>query len=254
MDLGGRGLGVKKVNLRDGASGAKKLKMHANSKRSLVRTSIIIIFIAIFLLGIYYFIGRPMIAFVGDVDAFRAYVEEKGILAYLVFGLFVFFQTLSNCIPGLPFYLTAGFILGGVKGAILCDLFATLGNTAAFLIGKKFGRSFLLYLFPEDKLTHVEELIFNKNPILVHIMFMFLPLPKDTYAWLGFYSGENVIMWLLITFVARFPHIFLYTFSAEKMIDQQYGLFVLGAVIAVLVYLVVVVYLKKNKEQGKGNN
>lgn len=232
----------------------KELKMHEKSKRSLVRTSIIIIFIAIFLLGIYYFIGRPMIAFVGDVDAFRAYVEEKGILAYLVFGLFVFFQTFSNCIPGLPFYLTAGFILGGFKGAILCDLFATLGNTAAFLIGKKFGRSFLLYLFPEDKLTHVEELIFNKNPILVHIMFMLLPLPKDTYAWLGFYSGENVIQWILITFIARFPNIFLYAFSAEKMIDNQYGLFILGSVIAVLVYLVVVVYLKKNKKQSKKNN
>lgn len=194
-----------------------------------------------------------MIAFVGDVDALRAYVDEYGFVAFLVFGVFVFFQTLSNCIPGLPFYLAAGFVMGGFKGALLCDIFSTLGNTAAFLLGRRFGRNFLLYLFPEDKLSRVEKLIFHKNPVLVHIMFMFLPLPKDTYAWLGFYSKENVVEWILITFIARFPHIFLYTYSAEKMIDQQYGLFIIGAVIAVLVYLVVAIDLKRKNTKSKNN-
>ena len=84
-------------------------------------------------------------------------------------------------------------------------------------------------------------------------MFMFLPLPKDTYAWLGFYSRENVVEWILITFIARFPHIFLYTYSAEKMIDQQYGLFIIGAVIAVLVYLVVAIDLKRKNTKSKNN-
>lgn len=82
-------------------------------------------------------------------------------------------------------------------------------------------------------------------------MFMLLPLPKDTYAWLGFYSKENVIEWFIITFIARFPHIFLYTLSAEKMIDNQYGFFIIGAVIAILVYLVVAIYLKRNKAENK---
>ena len=222
--------------------------------RGVLRKIIVVGFLVLFLLGIYFFVGKPMIAFVGDLEAFQDYVEQKGIMGICVLGIFIFLQTVSNCIPGLPFYLAAGFVFGGLKGALLCDLFAMLGNTAAFLIGRKFGRSFLLFLFPEKKLEHVEELILNKKPVLVHFLFMFLPLPKDTYAWLGFYSRENVVEWMIITFIARFPHIFIYTYGAEKMLDNQYGYIVAGAVIATLVYLVMAVYLKRQKNNNKAGD
>ena len=103
-------------------------------KKSVYRTVITITFIGLFLLLVYLIIGRPMISFLGDADKLQAYIDDKGILAYLVFGVFVTIQTLSTCIPGLPFYLAAGLVLGGIKGALLCDLFATIGNTIAFII------------------------------------------------------------------------------------------------------------------------
>jgi uncharacterized membrane protein YdjX (TVP38/TMEM64 family) len=162
--------------------------------------------------------------------------------------VFVTIQTLSTCIPGLPFYLAAGYVMGGVKGALLCDLFATVGNTIAFLIGKRYGRSFLCFLFPEDKLVKVEEIIDRGNPTLIHILFMLLPLPKDTYAWLGYYSGENLIKWIIITFVARFPHIFIYTFGGEMILADQYGVIIAGAVFAIIVYSIVAVFLKKKHQ------
>lgn len=189
-----------------------------------------------------------MIAFVGDLEGFQEYVDSKGIWALLVFGGFVFFQTVSNCIPGLPFYLAAGFVLGGIKGAILCDIFATLGNTVAFLLGRKYGRNLLLYLVPEEKLEKVEDLIMDKNPILMHVLFMLLPLPKDTYSWIGFYSKENLAQWMIITFICRFPNIVLYSISAERMADNSYALFVIGAVLAVVVYIVAAVYLRAKRK------
>ena len=189
-----------------------------------------------------------MIAFVGDLEGFQEYVDSKGIWALLVFGGFVFFQTVSNCIPGRPFYLAAGYVLGGIKGAILCDIFATLGNTAAFLLGRKYGRNLLLYLVPEEKLEKVEDLIMDKNPILMHVLFMLLPLPKDTYSWIGFYSKENLAQWMIITFICRFPNIVLYSISAERMADNSYALFVIGAVLAVVVYIVAAVYLRAKRK------
>ena len=146
-----------------------------------------------FLVCIYLFIGRPMVEFVSDVESFQSYIDGKGVAGILIFGLLILFQTITTCIPGLPFYLAAGYVWGGVKGALICDLFATLANTVAFLIGKKFGRNFLLQIFPEDKLEYVEGFIKKGNPKFIHAMFMFLPLPKDTYAWLGYYSEENVL-------------------------------------------------------------
>lgn len=220
-------------------------------KRNVLRTIISLALIGIFLVLVYLIIGRPMVEYLGDSQKLQAFVDEKGAEAFLIFGLFITIQTLSTCIPGLPFYLAAGYVLGGVKGALLCDLFATIGNTIAFLIGRQFGRKFLCFLFPEDKLLKVEDMIGKGNPILIHIMFMLLPLPKDTYAWLGYYSKENLPIWFLITFIARFPHIFIYTFGGEMMVSNQYGIIIAGAVIAIIVYFFVVIFLKKRGKSGE---
>ena len=221
-------------------------------KKGALRTILTLALIGLFLLLVYIVIGRPMVTFLGDAEKLESYIDEKGFIAYLVFGLFVTIQTLSTCIPGLPFYLAAGYVVGGVKGALLCDLFATIGNTIAFFIGKKYGRSLLCFLFPEDKLLKVEEMIDQGNPTLIHVLFMLLPLPKDTYAWLGYYSGESLTKWLIITFVARFPHIFLYTFGGEQLVTNQYGILVAGAVFATVVYLVVVIYLRRKQCNENG--
>lgn len=221
--------------------------------RNVKRTIIIICFMALFLLGIYLFIGRPLISFVGDVDAFKAYVDSMGIRGILIFGVFVFIQTISTCIPGLPFYLAAGFAMGGFKGAVLCDIFATFANTVAFLIGKRYGRKFLLFIFPEDKLTYVESLFLSKNPVMVHVLFMLLPLPKDTYAWLGYYSKETLPEWIIITFIARFAHIFIYTMGAEKLLDNQYAFIIAGIIIFAAVYIGLAIILKMKKSKGDSN-
>ncbi len=218
-------------------------------KKHIIRTVITIFIITLFFLAVYFFIGRPMIAFVGDKEAFAEYIETKGMRGICVFGIFVFFQTLSSCIPGLPFYLASGAVIGGLEAALICDFFATLGNTAAFLLGRKFGRNFLCFLFTEEKLKQVEELALDRNPVLVHIMFMVLPLPKDTYSWIGYYSKENVLTWMLITFIGRFPQIFLYTYGAEKVLENQYGYIIGGGIFATLVYLVLALRIKKRRKE-----
>ena len=62
-------------------------KSQKNNKQRIL----IVCFVAFFLLGIYFLIGKPMIAFVGDTDGFQEYVKSRGIFGLLVFGFFVFF-------------------------------------------------------------------------------------------------------------------------------------------------------------------
>ncbi|WP_022764624.1 TVP38/TMEM64 family protein [Butyrivibrio sp. XPD2006] len=200
-----------------------------------------------FLVCIYVFIGRPMIAFVSDIESFKSYIDSKGIAGILTFGALVFFQTFSTCIPGLPFYLAAGAVWGGLKAALICDLFASLANTLAFIFSEKIGRKVLCYLCPEDKIEYVEKLAEGHNPVLTHIIFMFLPLPKDNYAWLGYYTKESISKWFIITFTMRFAQIFIYTLGAEKAVNNQYGLIAAGWVFAVLVYVGAFIYLRKKK-------
>ncbi len=218
-------------------------------KRGLVRTLIVLALLLAFLLLVYIFIGRPMIEFIGEPEDLQKYIDDQGVLGLLVFGMFVVIQTVFNCIPGLPFYLAAGYVWGGFKGALICDLFATIGNTIAFLLGKKLGRGFLNYLFTEEKLAKIDEMVEDGNPVFIHIIFMFLPLPKDTYAWVGYYSGEGVIQWFVITFIARFTQIFIYTYGGSKIADNQYIALILGSIFAVLVYVFAALYFRRKHKR-----
>ncbi len=212
-----------------------------------LRPALMIAFIAAFLAAVYFFIGRPMIRLVGDPQALSEYIDNYGIKGFIIFAGLVTVQTMSTCIPGTPFYLASGYVMGGVKAALLCDLAATIGNTIAFLLGRKFGDRLLKFMFSEEKIASINAYIKKGNPKLIHIMFMLLPLPKDTYAWFGYYSEENLITFMIITFIARFPHIFLYTFGGSMLVEKQYGVLIIGATFAVLLYAGLTIYLKKKK-------
>ncbi|WP_029230680.1 TVP38/TMEM64 family protein [Butyrivibrio sp. VCB2006] len=215
--------------------------------KSLIKRFLIVIFIILFLIAIYFCIGQPLIAFVNDRDSFQSFIESRGILGWVMFCLLIVVQTLSTCIPGTPFYLAAGLLLGGFKGALICDLGATIGNTIAFVIGRHFGSKLLYFLFSEEKIKKVESRISTQEPMLVHMLFMLLPLPKDTYAWVGYHSKEKVGTWILLTFICRFPHIFIYTFGGAMILEKNYAVLIAGGSFAVLVYVVLMIYLRKNK-------
>ncbi len=204
-------------------------------------------FIIVFLVAVYFCIGQPLLAFVNDRDSFHEFIASRGAMGWAIFCLLIVVQTMSTCIPGTPFYLAAGLILGGFKGALICDLGATIGNTIAFAIGRRLGTKPLYFMFSEDKIKKIEDRIIAKNPVLIHFLFMLLPLPKDTYAWIGFYSKESLPTWFLLTYIFRFPHIFVYTFSGELLMEKNYVFLIAGATFAVLVYAVLMVYLKKKK-------
>jgi len=211
------------------------------SKLTIKRIALVI-FIILFLIAVYFCIGQPIITFVNDRDSFQAFIDSRGVLGWVMFCLLIVVQTLSTCIPGTPFYLAAGLILGGFKAALLCDLGATIGNTIAFILGRQFGTKSLYFLFSEEKIRKVEDRIASGKPILIHVLFMLLPLPKDTYAWLGYYSKENLPTWILLTFIFRFPHIFVYTFGGAMILQKNYVILIAGAIFAVLVYAAVFAY------------
>ncbi|WP_408071246.1 TVP38/TMEM64 family protein [Butyrivibrio sp. JL13D10] len=223
-------------------------------RKDLFRRIIIILFILAFFLTVYLLIGRPMLKFVGDTDKLKTYIESKGIRGIMIFCCLVAVQTASSCIPGTPFYMGAGYALGGLKGAILCDAGATLGNTFAFLMGRKFGRKLLENLFSEKQIQSVDQYVKKGNPRLIHVMFMLLPLPKDIYSWFGYYSEENVLTWIIITFVMRFPNIFLYSLGGNKIQQQQYGVLIIGTAAAVLFYVVIFFRMKKLRDRKDIND
>ncbi len=211
------------------------------------KTAVVLFFIA-FLAAVFFCIEKPILAFVSDRSSFQAYIDSRGLWGWIMFCCLVVIQTMSTCIPGTPFYLAAGLALGTVKGALVCDLAATAGNTIAFMLGRKYGSRLLYFLFSEEKMKKVEDQIASWNPVLIHILFMLLPLPKDSYAWLGYYSKESLITWIILTYLFRFPHIFIYTFGGAMILEKNYTALAAGASFAVLVYILLMIFLRKHKK------
>ena len=112
-------------------------------------------------------------------------------------------------------------------------------------------KSFLYLIFKgtedSEKIRKIEDRIIAKNPVFIHFLFMLLPLPKDTYAWIGFYSKESLPVWFILTYIFRFPHIFVYTFGGELLMEKNYAVLIAGAIFAILVYSGLMIYLKKKK-------
>ena len=216
------------------------------SKTTIKRIAIAL-FIILFLIIVYFCIGQPILAFVNDRESLQEFIASRGALGWVVFCLLIIVQTMSTCIPGTPFYLAAGFMLGGLKGALLCDLGATIGNTITFGIGRRLGAKPLYFMFSEERIRKIEDRIIAKNPVFIHFLFMLLPLPKDTYAWIGFYSKESLPVWFILTYIFRFPHIFVYTFGEELLMEKNYAVLIAGAIFAILVYSGLMIYLKKKK-------
>ncbi len=223
-------------------------------KKKTIKRILILVGLALFFGVLYYAVGLPMLAFVEDPDSLHSYIESRGIRGLISYCGLIVIQTMSSCIPGTPFYMAAGYVLGGLKGALLCDVSASLGNTFAFLLGKKFGKSLLENLFSEKQMDRIGGYINEGKPKMIHVMFMLLPLPKDAYAWFGYTSKEPVWQWFAITFLCRFPNIFLYSFSGKKIGEKQYGIFIVGAAVAVLFYVVGLIYLRRKKLANKQEN
>ena len=61
---------------------------------------LIAVLVIVFLCGITYFIGKPMVHFASDPDKFRLWVDEKGFPGILAFMGMVIFQVFMAVIPG----------------------------------------------------------------------------------------------------------------------------------------------------------
>ena len=91
--------------------------------------------IALFLLlslAIFWFVGKPFLAFVSEPEKFRLWVDGHGIWGRLAFLGMMLLQVFVAIIPGEPLEIGAGYAFGAVEGTILCILGAGIGSALVF--------------------------------------------------------------------------------------------------------------------------
>lgn len=183
-----------------------------------------------------WFIGRPMVRFAREPEAFRQWVADHGIWGMAAYTGMVFLQVLVAIIPGEPLEIAGGYAFGAVWGTLLCLLGAFLGSVAVFAVVRKWGVPLVEVFFPREKLEKLSFLKTSpKRTALLWLVFTVPGTPKDLLCYFAGLTDLPWGTWLLIATVGRLPSIVTSTVGGSALGEQNYRAAVIAFALALAV-------------------
>ena len=199
-----------------------------------------------------YFIGKPVLEFVSEPEAFRDWVQSKGILGVFVFMILNILQVILAIIPGGPFEVGAGYAFGVIPGTILCDIAMSIGGVINFLFVRKFGMKFVELFTTREKVESVRFLKTNKKSETLLFLFFLLPgTPKDLMCYVVGLSNIKLSKWIFINLVGRLPAILLSAMGGNALGTQKYGIFIVAIVVLLILYLIGTYLYNKHNQSSE---
>ena len=167
--------------------------------------------IALFLLlslAIFWFVGKPFLAFVSEPEKFRLWVDGHGIWGRLAFLGMMLLQVFVAIIPGEPLEIGAGYAFGAVEGTILCILGAGIGSALVFLFVRRFGVKAVEVFISQEKIRSVRFLNDPKRLyLLITIAFLLPGTPKDVLCYCAGLTPIRFRHFLWISSICRLPSV-----------------------------------------------
>ncbi len=217
---------------------------------------LILVVSILIILAVCYFIGKPLLEFVSEPEAFRVWVQSKGLLGILIFMILNILQVILAIIPGGPFEVGAGYAFGVIPGTILCDIAMSIGGVINFLLVRKFGMKFIELFTTREKIESVKFLKANKKSEMLLFLFFLLPgTPKDLMCYVVGLSNITLSKWIIINLVGRLPAILLSAMGGSALGKQKYEIFIIAIVVLLVLYLIgSYLYGKHNKSPEDHTN
>jgi len=182
--------------------------------------------IALFLLLsalVFYFAGKPLIAFVEEPERFRHWVEQRGLVANILFIGMVTLQVIVAVIPGEPLEIAAGYAFGAFEGTLLCVIGILLGSMLVFSLVRRFGVRAIEVFFPLDRIRSLRFLQNEKKLNFWIFLIYFIPgTPKDIMCYFVGLTRMPLRTWILISVFARLPSILTSTVGGNALGTEQY--------------------------------
>lgn len=202
-----------------------------------------IVFFALFMVAIFWFVGRPMIAFVEDPAQFRSWVDGKGVWGQLAFVAMFFFQVLVAIIPGEPLEICAGYAFGAIEGTVLSMIGIALGSAAVFALVRTLGVKLVEVFFSVEKIRSMRFLRESRKRNTLTFIIMLIPgTPKDLLSYFVGLTDMKLSEWVIITTVARIPSVVTSTVGGSALAEQNYltavAVFAVTAAISIIGILI----------------
>lgn len=221
-------------------------------QKKVISIGAIVIFV-IFSVGVFWFVGRPMLEFVSEPDKFRLWVNSHGIWGRFAFGGMMALQIVIAIIPGEPLEIGAGYAFGIFEGTLLCMAGALVGSIIVFSFVRYFGVKAVEVFYPKEKIQSLKIMKNKKKLNMLTFFFFLLPgTPKDLMTYVVGLTTMKLSTWILITGIARFPSIITSTIGGDALGMKNYQFAVIVFAITIAVSIIgIVVYQRMNAGSEK---
>ena len=215
-----------------------------------IKAFIIGILILYVLLSIY--VGKRLLVYIEEPEAFRNWIDSFGFYAPLIYCLVTILQIMIPLIPGEPMELITGYAFGAIPGTLLCLFAESLGSIIVLYLVKRYGRKIVEVFFEKEKIDSLRFLHSSKNRIISFAIAFTAPgTPKDL---LCFFAGltdiDKKILIPIIT-IGRFPSIITSTLAGSHFGERKYltaGLFIGIALVLSLIGIFIYKNIQKEKQ------
>lgn len=209
----------------------------------------IVIFIA-FMAAITVFVGKPLVAFAEDPEAFRAWVDASGIWGRVLFVGMVVLQVVVAFIPGEPIELAAGYAFGFWEGSLLTLAGFLLGSWLVFALVRRFGVKLVEVFFSKDKLDEIKFLQNPKKTKIISLLLMLIPgTPKDMLSYFAGLTKLTTREWLTIVAVGRLPSLISSTITGAAAGERNYILSAISLGVTLVITLAGIWYYRRLTKQ-----
>ncbi len=194
-----------------------------DTKKQKIKSLIFLAVCVIFMLIVSWLIGKPLLEFSSDPEKFRSWIDSFGFWGRLVFIAMVIVQVIFAIIPGEPLEIAAGYAFGAIEGTILCVIASLIGSIIVFLFVKRFGRRFVEFFYPIEKLNELKYLKDTKKlNLLAFFIFLIPGTPKDLLVYFLGLTKIDISAFLLTVSIGRLPSIITSTVGGNALGMQNY--------------------------------
>ncbi len=164
-------------------------------------------------------VGVPMLRLASEPEAFRQWIEQRGLAGRFLYVGMVFLQVMVAIIPGEPLEIVGGCAFGTVEGMLLCLLGGMLG-------------SIVVMFFSQEKLQSIRFLKSSPRRTFLFLVIFTIPgSPKDLLCYFAGLTDISLPALFVICALGRIPSVVTSTIVGDALGTSQY---IMAAVVFVV--------------------
>jgi len=193
---------------------------------------------ALLMIWMFWFVGRPMLRFASQPDAFREWVDAYGIWSRIGYVGMILLQVFVAVIPGEPLEIGGGYAFGMAEGTLLCLIGAVLGSVLVFLFVRYFGIRMVEVFYSREKIRSLKFLRNSKKRDLLFFFLFLIPgTPKDLLCYFAGLTDMKWSRWLFICSIGRIPSVITSAIGGNALGTQDYMIAGITAAVTLAVSL-----------------